>query len=852
MAAANPYRLPRLVEPERYELTLTPNLSAASFAGEEKVRVRVTESTDLIQLNAAELEILSAEAISETGDTVTVVATTDEEAEVATLNLERIIEPGIWTIHLTFSGTLNDKLRGFYRSTYTDDQAIEHVIATTQFEATDARRAFPCWDEPDFKAIFAVTLIVEEGLAAFSNASVKDESNLENGKRQIEFVDTMKMSTYLVAFVVGPLVTSETLDVEGVPLRVACVPGRETLGQFALETGSAALRYFGEYFKIPYPGGKLDLIAIPDFAFGAMENLGCVTFRETALLVDTNRASRLEVERVADVVAHEIAHMWFGDLVTMKWWNGIWLNEAFATFMELSFVDHYRPEWERWVSFGLSKAAAFNIDSLSSTRPIEFEVIRPEEAQGMFDLLTYEKGAAVLRMLEQHLGSHEFAVGISAYLHDNAYGNAETTDLWDALERSSEQPARAMMDSWIFQGGHPVVRVESGEDGTSLVLKQSRFRYLDQGDDNSQLWHIPIGIRAMIDNELHHEKVLLTGEQTTVQLPNKADWVIVNERSYGFFRVSYESSLLHNLVQNVHALDPLERFTLATDTWASCLAGIVDLNDVIDLLRLMKGDDDPNVWGALLGPVRMLDKMVDDSTRTKLQAFVREIVGPLHEWLGWEPHSGESERLATLRGVVIAALGSLGADERLRAQAVEKYTAYLSDSSSLNPNLVAPVESTLASMNSREHYEIFYSKFLSESSTPQERINALEALASFTEVDLVDRTLRYIETGEVRTQDAPYTVRLMLTRRETGGRVWEWCEQHWDELMERFPDNSIARMLDGVTAQTAPELAERVQQFMSGHPVAQAQKSVDQTCERLRVNTAFYKRNAAVLRTLFD
>ena len=345
------FRLPRTVAPERYELTLTPDLAAATFAGEERVRVTVHEPTSEVVLNALDLEVHSAELVGDGGEHRAGRVALDAEEQKAVITLDAPAEPGTWTLHLTFTGVLNDKLAGFYRSTYADDEGNERVIATTQFEATDARRAFPCWDEPDFKAVFSVSLVVPAHLAAISNGAVVAETDLGNGLRQVDFADTMRMSTYLVAFVVGPLVATPPVGVDGTPLRVYCVPGKERLADFALESGAAALRFFARYFGIPYPGGKLDLIGLPDFAFGAMENLGAVTFRETALLVDPATASRVELERVADVVAHELAHMWFGDLVTMKWWNGLWLNEAFATFMELAAVDAFKPEWQRWVAF---------------------------------------------------------------------------------------------------------------------------------------------------------------------------------------------------------------------------------------------------------------------------------------------------------------------------------------------------------------------------------------------------------------------------------------------------------------------------------------------------------------------
>ena len=372
---------------------------------------------EAVWLNAAELAITRQRLEDASGQRRPIAEVTLHEAEERVrLGLGASCPRARTGLHLTFEGTLNDKLHGFYRSTFHDAQGTEHVIATTQFETTDARRAFPCFDEPDFKAVFGVTLVVPQTQYALSNAPVVEEHLTADGRRRIVFADTMTMSTYLVAFVVGPFAATAPVDVDGVPLRVVYPLGKAHLTAYALEAGAFALRYFTEYYGLPYPGQKLDLVAIPDFAFGAMENLGCVTFREVLLLVDPQQATQPELMRIADVIAHEIAHMWFGDLVTMKWWNGIWLNEAFATFMATMASDAFHPAWQRWTQFSLARSAAFEVDSLHTTRPIEYPVHSPQDANGMFDLLTYEKGAAVLRMLEQHLGAAPFRDGIRHYL----------------------------------------------------------------------------------------------------------------------------------------------------------------------------------------------------------------------------------------------------------------------------------------------------------------------------------------------------------------------------------------------------------------------------------------------------
>src|SRR5215813_12012346 len=374
-------------------------------------------------MNAVELKIGEATIRGERGDAHRGVATIDEAAERCRIAFPSTLAPGTWRLRLAFTGILNDKLRGFYRSQYKDKNGVSHFMAATQFEATDARRAFPCWDEPAFKAVFAVTLVIDGKLTAVSNTAVVGE-RVERGRKVVTFADTMKMSTYLVAFVVGELEATDAVMVGRAPVRVWCVPGKRHLAAFGHEIGVASLRFFEDYYGLPYPSDKLDLLAIPDFAAGAMENLGAITFRETALLVDRGAASHSELERVADVVAHENAHMWFGDLVTMQWWNGIWLNEAFATFMEILAVDAWKPEWQRWTTFGVSRAAAMGVDGLVHTRPIEFEVRAPRDCEAMFDLLTYEKGASVLRMLEQHLGPTVFRDGVRLYLERHRYGNA--------------------------------------------------------------------------------------------------------------------------------------------------------------------------------------------------------------------------------------------------------------------------------------------------------------------------------------------------------------------------------------------------------------------------------------------
>ncbi|HEU5149814.1 MAG TPA: M1 family metallopeptidase [Iamia sp.] len=847
MADTHPYRLPRTVLPRRYDLRLVPDLEAATFSGTVAVAVDVVEPVTEVVLNAIELEVDEA-WVEAGGERRDATVTLDEELERATLALPGDPLPaGPATVQLVFRGILNDKLRGFYRSTFTDDDGAERVIATTQFEATDARRAFPCWDEPDLKATFAITLDVPADLFAVSNAAETGREPIEGGLHRVTFAESMLMSTYLVAFVVGPLEATDPVDVDGVPLRIVHRAGQGDLTAFALESGAFALRHFTEYFGVPYPADKLDLVAVPDFAFGAMENLGCVTFRDALLIVDPERSTQGELQRVADVIHHEIAHMWFGDLVTMRWWEGIWLNEAFATFMEMRCTDAFRPEWDRWTDFGISRTAAYDTDALTTTRPIEFEVVSPADAEGMFDVLTYEKGAAVVRMLEQYLGEDRFREGIRLYIARHAHGNTATTDLWDAIEEASGEPVRRMMDSWIFQGGHPEVAVTV--EGRTVRLAQQRFLY-DTGDGpatDDTAWVVPVLLRwGGAGGATGLEKVLVEGPTAEVTLPTEPAWVLANSGGSGFFRVRYDASGLA-AASRAPDITPLERYGLVDDAWASLLAGAIGVDEVLDLLRRYADETDLSVWQRVLGVVAALDRLVDDETRPHLQAWVRAFAGPALRRVGLDPVPGEPSRTAALRAALTTALGTTGADAETRTRA-----AALLDRAdageAVDTDLFDAALKVLAAEGGAERFATFRERSAS-GSTPQERLRYLGALADFPGDAEADAFLAMCLTDDVRTQDAPFVIGRSLANRAQAARTWDFVARRWDDALARFPSNSISRMLSGVRTVTDAGLARTVEGFLAEHPVPQGDKPIAQHRERMRAGVALRDRVAGDLAT---
>ncbi len=838
MSDVDPYRLPRSVIPSRYDLTLRPDLDAATFSGTCRIDATVEEATDEVVLNAVDLEIDSATVGGEAATT-----RLDPETERLHLTLPAPLAPGPTVVELGFRGVLNDQLKGFYRSTFTDEKGKERVLATTQFEATDARRAFPCWDEPDLKASFAVTLEVPDGLLAVSNAREVARQDLDGGHVRIHFAETMVMSTYLVAFVVGPLEVTDPVAAGGVDLRVVHPIGKGALARYALEVGAFSLDHLADWYDLPYPGDKLDLVAVPDFAFGAMENLGCVTFREVLLLVDPATATQPELQNVVDVIAHELAHMWFGDLVTMRWWNGIWLNEAFATFMELSTTDAFRPDWERWVGFGISRSEALDTDALHTTRPVEFPVHSPDEADGMFDVLTYEKGASVVRMLEQYLGEERFRGGIRRYLAAHQYANTETTDLWDAIEEATGEPTRRIMDSWIFQGGYPLVSV--AVDGATLQLRQQRFTYLEGAE--AATWAVPVLVAWSRDGEEHDSRVLLDGETATVDLGGAPDWVVVNRGGSGFYRVGYAPDLRDQLADRaLEVLEPIERYQFVDDVVAATVAGHLEASDVLGVVTRLGAETDLSVWQRIVGALRGLRRLVDGEAHDRLAELAGDLLRPAYERIGPLPVEGESDRDAELRAVLFGALGTLACDPDARARAAELHRAYLKDRGVVDPALAAAAAGVLADVGDADDYEAFVDRFTG-ASDPQEEQRYLYLLVDFEDPALYQRSLDMTLTEQVRSQNAPYVIRRALTNRERGPDGWRWLTEHWDEAIERFPSNSISRMLGGIVALDRQDLADAVDAWLDAHPIPQGELAIRQHRERMRVNVVHRERSAPAL-----
>ncbi|MBX9693198.1 MAG: M1 family metallopeptidase, partial [Cyanobacteria bacterium] len=496
-SASKEFQLPRSAVPELYDLTFSPNLKTFTFTGAGDITLSITKPTDSIVLNSLDLEISPASiAAMPGGEPQNAEIKLDPAQERATLKFPTELQPGKYRLRLVFKGQLNDKLRGFYRSYYTDSQGNKQWIATTQMEPTDARRMFPCFDEPDMKARFKFTAVIDKDLTAISNGGIESEELDErSGQKVVTFKESPKMSSYLVALIVGKFKSTETRTACGVPVRVWALDGKDSLGMFALDAACKILEFQSKYFDIPYPTDKLDLIAIPDFRSGAMENLGAVTFRENNLLVDEKTGSNFLKRRVFAIIAHELAHQWFGDLVTMQWWDDIWLNEAFASWMGTKTVDALRPEWQELTRAILTRNSSMAIDELKATRAIHAEVRDPKQAAEMFDSITYDKGESILWMLEGFVGVQKVQTGIHDYLTAHKFGNAKSDDLWQAIGKASNLPVPELMKTWISQPGFPLLTVTSMKSTGSTTVEQSRFFGTPGMEPDGQLWNIPAVLR---------------------------------------------------------------------------------------------------------------------------------------------------------------------------------------------------------------------------------------------------------------------------------------------------------------------------------------------------------------------
>ncbi|MDE0031708.1 MAG: M1 family metallopeptidase [Deltaproteobacteria bacterium] len=854
MAERERVLLPDDVSPKRYDLTLKPDLERFAFSGSEAVEIEIKAPTRRVVLHATELEIHSA-ALERDGATLEPVSIeANEEEETVAFVFGETLDPGPARLAIEFTGLLNDKMHGFYRGVYHQD-GEKRTMAVTQFEATDARRAFPCWDEPAQKAVFAVTLVVPEDRVAVSNMPPTDVETGDDGLKTVRFADTPVMSTYLLAFVVGEFDYVETETTEGVTVRVYTPVGRREQGRFALDVAARTLSFFDEYFGIAYPLPKMDLLAIPDFAAGAMENWGAVTYRETAILVDPEESSAGTRQRVAIIVAHELAHQWFGNLVTMEWWTHLWLNEGFASWIEFLAVDHMFPEWDMWTQFVYSDfGRALSLDGLKSSHPIEIEVRDPKQISEIFDGISYSKGASVIRMLAAYLGADTFRSGLRRYLERHQYANATTEDLWQALAEESGKPVKQIMDTWTKQTGYPLlsVNMKQGE----VELHQTRFFLSGVPDrDDTSRWSVPLGIRTEGGQDTFR---VFEEERTTVDSGSgRREWLKVNPDQTGFYRSNYSAELWDRLAAAVGAGElpsATDRLGLQNDAFALARAGYLDPGRPLALASSYRNETDYTVWADLSENLRAYDILLSHrSCHESFRAYARSLYQTIHTSLGWDARPGESHLTKLLRPMVIGLLGRYG-DPQVNAEALRRFDEGIRDATPVAPDLRMAVYGQVVESRGLEGYEAVL-RVYREAELHEEKNRCLRALGCSTDLDLLRRTLDFSLSDEVRGQDTPLAVAGVAMNPLGRDLAWNFLREKWAEFDDRYGQGGfiIARIVSITTEDfTTLEKAAEVESFFESHPAPAATRTVRQSLERIRSNALWLERDGDAIAGWLD
>ena len=820
--SASAQRLSQAVRPEHYALTLTPDLKAATFTGIETIDVNLAEPADRIVLNAVELDLKSVTATAG-GKEQTAVISLDKDKEQATFTFPEKLPAGKASLAIAYAGILNNQLRGFYLS-----KTAKRNYAVSQFESTAARRAFPSFDEPAFKATYDITLVVDAGDTAISNSPIEtDTPGPVEGKHTLKFASTPKMSTYLVVFLVGDFQCTTGASA-GVAIRSCATPDKAALTPYALEVATYVLHYYNNYFGIPYPLKKLDLIALPDFEAGAMENFGAITYRETDMLIDPKIASVDSQKEVALVVAHEMAHQWFGDLVTMQWWDNIWLNEGFATWMENKPVAHMHPEWNIDQLVVSSEGDSLNLDAQPTTRAIRAHADTREEIEQMFDGISYGKAGAVLAMIENYLGEETFRQGVHNYLAAHAYANATAEDFWGAQTTTSHKPVDKIMESLVAQPGEPLITFGKQASGKVAVTQKRFFFSPSIVPDPAQKWILPVCFKTASGQDCQ----VLTPAVTELKAP--AGSTFANAGGLGYYRSAYPASVYTALVAQVEStLTPSERISLIGDQWAQVRANTAAIGDYLDLAAAVKADPGAQVLDEAFGGVKTAYTQIAGSAeeRAGLSAWIRSTYAPVYAKLG-PPAESDSSNTRELRADLFGLLGQRGKDPAILAQAREIAARYLADPGSVDATLGQTALSVAARHGDAALFDQLQ-KVYETSTNPEFQEGALRLLAQFADPALAQRSLDYALSGKVRNQDSIIQFAIALQIEETRDQAWKYIQDNWEKVQTQLTPEMGGYLVHSTGNFCSAEARSSVQTFFAAHKVPSADQAFKHAIESI-------------------
>ena len=826
-------RLPGGAAPSHYSLGVNINFANNTFDGDETINLTLSKPSNTITLNALEIDFHQV-TVTAGGQTQTAKVSTDEKNEMATFTVDNQLHAGPATVNIKYTGHLNDKLRGFYLSTYKGKK-----YEVSQMESTDARVAFPCFDEPDYKATFDISAIVDKGDTAISNGEIVSDTPGPGDKHTIKFSTSPKMSSYLVALTVGDW-KCESDHTDGVKVSVCTVPGKENLTHFPLEATKAILHYYDNYYGIKYPLPKLDNIAVPDFQAGAMENWGAIIYRENDLLIDDKTSSVGAKQGVAETIAHEMAHQWFGDLVTMKWWDDIWLNEGFATWMTSHPLEQWKPEWMLSQDVVQNTDRALAGDSVKNTRPIHQEAETRAEIEQLFDGIAYGKSAAVLNMLESYLGPDTFRAGVNLYLKEHAYGNATAADFWNAMARSSKKPIDKIMPTFVMQPGAPYVGVEAKCDSGSTVLDVSQKRYFDTPQEfnqpNDQIWQIPLCAKGVGETGAGPQQCfLMTQRQQQFKLKGCSKFVFPDAGALGYYRFDYDSAAMRQLGNSVEkGLTPDERIALMGDEWALMRIGQHEVGDYLALGDQLKNTPGSVLLQAFGNHLNFINQhLVTDADRPAFQAWLSGAFSPLMQQLGYAARPDDTPEQKQKRATLFEILGNYANDPGVIQQARTMVQHYMKDPASVDPTLASAVVSVAAHHGDAELYNQFKAA-MEKVKSPHEYYLYFYALADFPEPALIQKTLDSTLTPEVRGQDL-YVLLGLLRNPASQNATWDFMRQNFDPLMKKTGGGlgGVGVFLYGAQSFCDTQKANEVEQFFQQHPFPGTERNQREAVESI-------------------
>jgi len=870
-------RLPSHILPMSYNLTIKPDLESFTFSGKEIIKIKLDKEVRKITLHSKDLDIETVKYINlsaqtgKSGEQFATKITYDIEKETATFYFKNKIKKGKSKLSIIFSGIIGNNLRGFYKSKYILD-GKEKYIATTQFEATDARRAFPCFDEPAHKAIFEVSLIIPESHTAISNTLPINIKEHSAGYKIVSFAPTPIMSTYLLAFIVGEFEYIEGHAKGAKPandfsrsgsssslirgpeksfggdatvfkstlVRVFTTPGKKHQAKFALDVAIKSLEFYNKYFDIPYPLPTLDLIAIPDFESGAMENWGAITFRETALLVDEENSSLSNKQWVALVVAHEIAHQWFGNLVTMNWWTDLWLNEGFASYIEYLAVDNIYQNWKLWNQFLiLDHNVALNLDGLGNSHPIEIEVHHPNEINEIFDKISYSKGSSIIRMLAEYIGEDNFREGLRYYLKKHSYKNTETINLWEAFEKVSKKPIKKMMGTWTKQMGYPLVEVKSNKKYSEI--SQEKFfssRVSKKKNKNKYLWQVPISY--------NNKKLLLEKKKIRIDEIIKSK---INHNENSFIRMRYDSFILNeikNEISNNH-LSVIDRLGIIRDIFALAEGGYIKTDTAMEFALNYKGENEYIVWVEIATGINKIYNLISNEIYAdKFKKYALSLFSPLAESIGFDKKEGEKHSDAFLRSLAISQSAFYG-DKNVTNKA--KMLFKNRKENPISADIRGAIYHIISSNGRLKEWKLF-EKLYKEEKLHEEKDRYGYALTSFKNKSLLKKTLSFIMSDNVKGQDAPHLLAMVWQNINGKDLTWKFVKNNWKTILKKYGEGGhfLSRLLTPLGGHTKLNDLKDAKKFFEKNEAPGAERTLEQAYERIESNIAWLRDDKKIIK----